>query len=153
MRNGLYRCTTSNWFEFDLEGAQDGIELGNDLAENAQGIARCLTRRSAKVARDDKDKVRELCATRDHPHPLEIDADDRKAVRSRSSKRIRPRAYAYIWRFVGGRPKPKRRRPERVSQRNSRVDALSKDAEARLPVVASTRLLLDAGTDGERPIW
>jgi DNA-3-methyladenine glycosylase I len=122
------------WFEFlILEGAQAGLSWDTILRKRARYQEVFDGFDPAKVARYDKKKVRELL--RDAGiirNRLKIDATISNARAFLEVQKEFGTFDAYIWRFVGGRPKQNARKThKRVPAKTPESDALSKDLRKR----------------------
>jgi len=122
------------WFEFlTLEGAQAGLSWDTILRKRARYREVFDGFDPAKVARYDKEKVRELL--RDAGiirNRLKIDATVGNARAFLEVQKEFGTFDAYIWRFVGGQPKQNAwKTHKRVPAKTPESDALSKDLQKR----------------------
>jgi DNA-3-methyladenine glycosylase I len=122
------------WFEFlILEGAQAGLSWDTILKKRARYQEVFDGFDPEKVARYDKKKVRELL--RDPGivrNRLKIDATISNAHAFLEIQKEFGSFDAYIWRFVGGRPKQNAwKTQKRVPAKTAESDALSKDLQKR----------------------
>src|SRR5712692_7851014 len=122
------------WFEFlILEGAQAGLSWDTILKKRARYREVFDGFDPEKVARYDKKKVRELL--RDAGiirNRLKIDATIGNARAFLEVQKEFGTFDAYIWRFVGGRPKQNAwKTHKRVPAKTPESDALSKDLQKR----------------------
>jgi DNA-3-methyladenine glycosylase I len=122
------------WFEFlILEGAQAGLSWDTILRKRARYREVFDGFDPAKMARYDKKKVRELL--RDPGiirNRLKIDATIGNARAFLEVQKEFGTFDAYIWRFVGGRPKQNAWKSHKgVPARTPESDALSKDLQKR----------------------
>jgi DNA-3-methyladenine glycosylase I len=122
------------WFEFlTLEGAQAGLSWDTILRKRARYREVFDKFDVAKIARYDKKKVRELLAD---PgiirNRLKIAATIENAQHFLEVQKAFGSFDAYIWRFVGGKPKHNNwKAHKRVPARTAESDALSKDLQKR----------------------
>ena len=122
------------WFEFlTLEGAQAGLSWDTILRKRARYREVFDNFDVAKIARYDKKKVRELLAD---PgiirNRLKIAATIENARHLLEVQQEFGSFNAYIWRFVGGKPKHNNwKAHKRVPVRTAESDALSKDLQKR----------------------
>jgi DNA-3-methyladenine glycosylase I len=122
------------WFEFlILEGAQAGLSWNTILKKRARYREVFDGFDPFKVARYDKKKVRELL--RDAGiirNRLKIDATISNARAFLEVQKEFGTFDAYIWRFVGGKPKQNARKTlKQVPPKTPESDALSKDLQKR----------------------
>jgi DNA-3-methyladenine glycosylase I len=116
-----------------LEGAQAGLSWDTILKKRARYLEVFDGFDPEKVARYDKKKVRELLRDpgiiRNH---LKIDATIGNARAFLEVQKEFGTFDAYIWRFVGGRPKQNAwKTQKRVPAKTAESDALSKDLQKR----------------------
>jgi DNA-3-methyladenine glycosylase I len=122
------------WFEFlILEGAQAGLSWDTILKKRARYREVLDGFDPAKVARYDKKKVRALLADAGIiRNRLKIAATIGNAQAFLKVQEEFGTFDAYIWRFVGGRPKQNRwKAHKRLPAKTSESDALSKDLQKR----------------------
>ena len=122
------------WFEFlILEGAQAGLSWETILKKRARYREVFDGFEPEKVARYDKKKVKELL--RDAGiirNRLKIAATISNAKTFLEVQKEFGSFDAYIWRFVGGRPKQNARKTlKNVPAKTAESDALSKDLQKR----------------------
>src|SRR5436853_854377 len=122
------------WFEFlTLEGAQAGLSWDTILRKRARYREVFDGFDPAKVARYDKEKIRELL--RDAGiirNRLKIDSTVGNARAFLEVQKEFGTFDAYIWRFVGGQPKQNAwKTHKRVPAKTPESDALSKDLQER----------------------
>jgi DNA-3-methyladenine glycosylase I len=122
------------WFEFlILEGAQAGLSWDTILKKRARYQEVFDGFDPAKVARYDKKKVRELL--RDAGiirNRLKIDATIANARAFLEVQKEFGTFDAYVWRFVGGKPKQNAwKSVKRVPAKTPESDAFSKDLQKR----------------------
>ncbi len=122
------------WFEFlVLEGAQAGLSWDTILKKRARYREVFDGFDATKVARYDKKKVRELL--RDAGiirNRLKIDAAIGNARAFLEAQKEFGTFDAYIWRFVGGRPKQNAWNTQKhVPAKTHESDVLSKDLQKR----------------------
>jgi DNA-3-methyladenine glycosylase I len=122
------------WFEFlILEGAQAGLSWDTVLRKRARYREVFDEFDAAKVARYDKKKVRELL----HDagiirNRMKIDAAITNARAFLEVQKEFGTFDAYVWRFVGGKPKQNARKTlKQVPPKTSESDFLSKDLQKR----------------------
>ncbi len=122
------------WFEFlILEGAQAGLSWDTILRKRARYREVFDGFDPAKVARYGKKKVRELLLDAGIiRNRLKIDATIGNAGAFLEVQKEFGTFDAYIWRFVGGRPKQNARKSRKsVPAKTLESDALSKDLQKR----------------------
>lgn len=122
------------WFEFlILEGAQAGLSWDTILRKRARYREVFDGFDAKKVARYDKKKVRELL--RDAGiirNRLKIEAAISNAQAFRKVQEEFGSFDAYIWRFVGGKPKQNTwKAHKQVPAKTAESDAMSKDLQKR----------------------
>jgi DNA-3-methyladenine glycosylase I len=122
------------WFEFlILEGAQAGLSWDTILKKRARYQEVFDGFDPAKVARYDKKKVRELL--RDAGiirNRMKIDATIANARAFLEVQKKFGTFDAYVWRFVGGKPKQNAWKTRKgVPAKTPESDALSKDLQKR----------------------
>ena len=122
------------WFEFlILEGAQAGLSWDTILKKRARYQEVFDGFDAERVARYDKKKVRELL--RDSGiirNRLKIDAAIANARAFLEVQKEFGSFDAYVWRFVGAKPKQNARKTlKSVPARTAESDALSKDLQKR----------------------
>ena len=122
------------WFEFlILEGAQAGLSWDTILRKRTRYQEVFDGFDPALVARYDKKKVRELLHDEGIiRNRLKIDAAIGNARAFLKVQEEFGSFDAYIWRFVGGRPKQNAwKTPKRVPPKTPQSDAVSKDLQKR----------------------
>jgi DNA-3-methyladenine glycosylase I len=122
------------WFEFlILEGAQAGLSWDTILKKRARYQEVFDGFDPAKVARYDKKKVRELLKDAGIiRNRLKIDATITNARAFLEVQKEFGTFDAYVWRFVGGKPKQNAWKSlKRVPAKTAESDALSKDLQKR----------------------
>jgi DNA-3-methyladenine glycosylase I len=122
------------WFEFlILEGAQAGLSWDTILKKRARYQEVFDGFDSAKVAHYDKKKVRELLGDAGIiRNRLKIEATISNARAFLEVQKEFGTFDAYVWRFVGGKPKQNAwKSHKRVPARTPASDALSKDLQKR----------------------
>jgi DNA-3-methyladenine glycosylase I len=122
------------WFEFlILEGAQAGLSWDTVLKKRARYREVLDGFDPEKVARYDKKKVRELLGDAGIiRNRLKIDATISNARAFLEIQKEFGSFDAYVWRFVGGKPKRNTwKTHKRMPARTVESDALSKDLQKR----------------------
>jgi DNA-3-methyladenine glycosylase I len=122
------------WFEFlILEGAQAGLSWDTVLKKRARYREVLNGFDPEKVARYDKKKVRELLGDAGIiRNRLKIDATISNARAFLEVQKEFGSFDAYVWRFVGGKPKQNTwKTHKRVPARTTESDLLSKDLQKR----------------------
>jgi DNA-3-methyladenine glycosylase I len=122
------------WFEFlILEGAQAGLSWDTVLKKRARYREVLNGFDPEKVARYDKKKVRELLGDAwIIRNRLKIDATISNARAFLEVQKEFGSFDAYVWRFVGGKPKQNTwKTHKRVPARTTESDLLSKDLQKR----------------------
>jgi DNA-3-methyladenine glycosylase I len=122
------------WFEFlTLEGAQAGLSWDTVLRKRARYREVFDNFDVAKIARYDKKKVRELLADPGIVrNKLKIAATIENAQHFLEVQKEFASFDAYIWRFVGGKPKHNNwKAHKKVPARTPESDTLSKDLQKR----------------------
>jgi DNA-3-methyladenine glycosylase I len=122
------------WFEFlILEGAQAGLSWDTILKKRARYKEVFDGFDPAKVSRYDKKKVRELLKDAGIiRNRLKIDATITNARAFLEVQKEFGTFDAYVWRFVGGKPKQNGWKSlKRVPAKTPESDALSKDLQKR----------------------
>jgi DNA-3-methyladenine glycosylase I len=122
------------WFEFlTLEGAQAGLSWDTILKKRARYREVFDGFDPAKVARYDKKKVRTLLGDAGIVrNRLKIDATISNARAFLEVQKEFGTFDAYIWRFVGGRPRQNTwKTHKRVPAKTEESDTLSKDLQKR----------------------
>jgi len=122
------------WFEFlILEGAQAGLSWDTILRKRARYREVFDGFDAVKVARYDKKKVRELLRDAEIiRNRLKIDATISNARAFLEVQKEFGTFDAYIWQFVGGKPKQNAwKAHKRLPAKTAESDALSKDLKKR----------------------